>query len=81
MDLTSIFREFQALETVTEKVTYLRAIATLNLPYDINYEALIAAWERNENWYKNNSKISGRGPWQSTPTALEWKYRVILGVS
>jgi hypothetical protein len=49
MDITSIFREFQALETSVEKVAYLRSIATLNLPYDINYEALISAWERNEN--------------------------------
>ena len=49
MDLTSIFRDFRALETVTEKVTFLNQLATLNLPYDINYEALIAAWERNEN--------------------------------
>ena len=57
MDITSIFREFQALETSVEKIEYLRSIATLNLPYDINYEALISAWERNENWYKNNSKI------------------------
>jgi len=49
MDITSIFREFQALETSVEKIEYLRSIATLNLPYDINYEALISAWERNEN--------------------------------
>jgi hypothetical protein len=49
MDITSIFREFQALETSVEKIDYLRSIATLNLPYDINYEALISAWERNEN--------------------------------
>jgi hypothetical protein len=49
MDLTSIFRDFRALETVTEKVTFLKQLATLNLPYDINYDALIAAWERNEN--------------------------------
>ena len=49
MDLTSIFRDFRALETVTEKVTFLKTLATLNLPYDINYEALISAWERNEN--------------------------------
>ena len=49
MDLTSIFRDFRALETVTEKVTFLKELATLNLPYDINYDALIAAWERNEN--------------------------------
>ena len=49
MDLTSIFRDFRALETVTEKVTFLKQLAKFNLPYDINYEALIAAWERNEN--------------------------------
>lgn len=49
MDLASIFRDFRALENVTEKVTFLKQLATLNLPYDINYEALIAAWERNEN--------------------------------
>jgi hypothetical protein len=48
MDITSIFREFQALETVAEKVTYLKSLSTLSLPYDINYEALILAWERNE---------------------------------
>jgi hypothetical protein len=49
MDLTSIFRDFRVLETVAEKVTFLKQLATLNLPYDINYEALIKAWERNEN--------------------------------
>jgi hypothetical protein len=49
MDLTSIFRDFRALETVTEKVTFLKQLATLNLPYDIHYEALISAWERIEN--------------------------------
>jgi len=49
MDITSIFREFQALETAAEKVDYLRSLSTFSLPYDINYEALIAAWERNEN--------------------------------
>ena len=49
MDLASIFRSFQELTDVTEKVTFLKQLATLNLPYDINYDALIAAWERNEN--------------------------------
>lgn len=49
MDLESIYRDFQALASVTEKVTFLKQLATLNLPYDINYEALITAWERNEN--------------------------------
>lgn len=49
MDLTSIFRDFRALETVTEKVTFLKQLESLALPYDINYEALISAWERIEN--------------------------------
>lgn len=49
MDLQSIYRDFQALETVAEKVTFLKQLETLNLPYDINYNALIEAWERNGN--------------------------------
>ena len=49
MDLAYIYATFKALETVAEKVTFLKTLATLNLPYDINYEALISAWERNEN--------------------------------
>jgi hypothetical protein len=49
MDLAGIYRDFKALETVTEKVTFLKQLETLTLPYDINYQALIAAWERNEN--------------------------------
>jgi hypothetical protein len=49
MDLPSIYRDFQALETVTEKVTFLKSLETLNLPYDINYEKLISAWECNVN--------------------------------
>ena len=48
MDLSSIYRDFQALETVTEKVTFLKSLETMGLPYDIRYEALIAAWERNQ---------------------------------
>ena len=76
MDITSIFREFQALETSVEKVAYLRSIATLNLPYDINYEALISAWERNENWDKNNSPKPRLGPWQLAPTVVQLNSRV-----
>jgi hypothetical protein len=49
MTLEYIFGAFRALETVTEKVTFLKQLETMNLPYDINYEALIAAWERIEN--------------------------------
>ena len=47
MDLQSIYRDFQALETVAEKITFLKQLETLNLRYEINYNALISAWESN----------------------------------
>jgi hypothetical protein len=48
MDLETIFRHFRALETVTEKVTFIKELETLGLPYEINYEGLVRAWERIE---------------------------------
>lgn len=45
MTLEYIFASFRALETVAEKITYLQELETLALPYDINYQALIAAWQ------------------------------------
>jgi hypothetical protein len=45
MTLEYIFQTFRALETVAEKLTYLRELETLALPYEINFEALIRAWE------------------------------------
>jgi hypothetical protein len=45
MDLQSIYSDFQKLETVAEKVTFLKGLETLILPYEINYLGLIAAWE------------------------------------
>jgi hypothetical protein len=46
MTLTSLFAEFKSLPSAEAKVEYLRSLAKLNLPYDINYEALVAAWEK-----------------------------------
>jgi hypothetical protein len=40
-----IFESFKALETAEAKVEYLRGLQKLNLHYDINYDALIRAWE------------------------------------
>jgi hypothetical protein len=48
MTLEYIFQSFRALETVAEKVTYLRELETLALPYEINFQALITAWELSE---------------------------------
>jgi len=46
MNLSDLFAEFKSLPSAEAKVEYLRSIATLNLPYDINYEALVDAWEK-----------------------------------
>lgn len=46
MDKEYIFSEFKKLDSVWDKIQYLKDLQKLNLPYDINYEALIAAWER-----------------------------------
>ena len=40
-----LFESFKALDSVEAKVEFLRSIAKLNLPYDINFDALISAWE------------------------------------
>jgi len=46
MNLSDLFAEFKSLPSAEAKVEYLESIATLNLPYDINYQALVAAWEK-----------------------------------
>jgi hypothetical protein len=45
MDKQFIFDAFDELETVWHKIRFLKELQRMNLPYDINYEALIAAWE------------------------------------
>lgn len=44
MDLAYIFESFKALETVHDKVEYLKDLKRLDLGYDINYDKLIEAW-------------------------------------
>jgi len=45
MDKQFIFDAFDELETVWDKIQFLKDLSRMNLPYAINYEALIAAWE------------------------------------
>ena len=40
-----LFESFKALDSVEAKLEFLRSIAKLNLPYDINFENLIKVWE------------------------------------
>ena len=67
MELSYIYATFKALETVTEKVTYIKELETLNLPYEINFSGLVAAWERITVWYK----ILPKGAWQLAPFAVQ----------
>lgn len=45
MDKQFIFDAFKELETVWDKIQFLKDIQKMNLPYDINYETLIEVWE------------------------------------
>ena len=45
MDKQFIFDAFDELETVWDKIQFLKDLSRMNLPYDINYEALIANYE------------------------------------
>jgi hypothetical protein len=45
MDKQFLFDAFDELETVWDKIQFLKDLQKMNLPYDINYDALIAAWE------------------------------------
>jgi hypothetical protein len=44
MDLAYIYDTFDGLETVHDKVEYLKDLKRLDLGYDINYDKLIEVW-------------------------------------
>jgi hypothetical protein len=44
MNLADIYREFQGIESIPEKIQYLRDSSWQGLPFDINWEGLIQAW-------------------------------------
>ena len=46
LDLSYIFSTFRKLDNIDDKIAYLRELSNMNLPYDINYENLISAWEK-----------------------------------
>jgi hypothetical protein len=46
MDLNYIFKTFQELGNTEARIAYLNQLRNMNLPYDINYDNLIAAWQK-----------------------------------
>jgi hypothetical protein len=45
MTLAYIYATFQSKAEVADKIAYLRELELMNLPYELNYSSLIAAWE------------------------------------
>jgi hypothetical protein len=46
LDLDYIFESFKNLETATDKVEFIKSLRERDLPFSINYENLILAWEK-----------------------------------
>ena len=44
MDLAYIYESFDNLETIHDKIEYLKDLKRLDLGYDINYDKLIEHW-------------------------------------
>ena len=45
LSMPSILAEFKTYKTGAEKAKYLREMAQLNLPYDVEWENLAQCWE------------------------------------
>jgi len=46
LELGYIFETFRKLDNAIDKAEFIRDLQKLDLPYDLNYENLILAWER-----------------------------------
>ena len=46
LELGYIFETFRKLDNAMDKVEFIKGLQKLDLPYDLNYENLILAWER-----------------------------------
>ena len=50
LSMPSILAEFKTYKTGAEKAKYLREMAQLNLPYDVEWENLAQCWEGTKSW-------------------------------
>jgi|TARA_R100000030_G_C3162988_1_gene101289 hypothetical protein len=56
LSMPAIMAEFHTYETGAEKAKYLREMAQLNLPYDVNWESLAQCHEGAKPWPSFNFK-------------------------
>ena len=46
ISIESFYVEFQSLDSVYDKIAFLKKMSQMKLPYYINYDGLIAAWTK-----------------------------------
>ena len=46
LSLDYIYKKFQELDNINDKIAYLQELSNMNLSYDINYDKLIEAWQK-----------------------------------
>jgi len=46
LDLSHIYKSFQDLDNINDKIAYLQSLEKLNHNYDFNIKNLITAWEQ-----------------------------------
>jgi len=46
LDLSYIYKSFQELDNINDKIAYLQSLENLNHNYDFNIKNLITAWEQ-----------------------------------
>jgi len=46
LDLSYIYKSFQDLDNINDKIAYLQSLEKLNHNYDFNIKNLITAWEQ-----------------------------------
>ena len=46
LSLDYIYKKFQELDNINDKIVYLHELSNINLSYDINFDNLIQAWQK-----------------------------------
>jgi len=56
LDLNYIYKSFQDLDNINDKIAYLQSLEKLNHNYDFNIANLVAAWEKLGNKENDDSE-------------------------
>jgi hypothetical protein len=56
LDLSYIYKSFQELDNINDKIAYLQSLEKLNHNYDFNIANLVEAWEKLGNKENDDSE-------------------------